>query len=1216
MKDTHANETPFDKRQETEIIIIEQTDNRPNGKPKKKFAFHSNPTFNSDYRANTKYEFDVPSIRPVYYDPVLFTPMPKSIADAAADDGDQYELLVLNEIGILQQLRKLTNNRHSASPEPRRSNGNEQTATSPNSSASDDEDILFRSNTAEKNESFFEKNFMNYIDSEIEYEHSDSGETKDEIPESDSFFLGNADNFHEAVSPHPTKEELDHFHQALFDVATEYANIGNVGSLLSSLFKENKTTLLLRWLEQGRIMQYRAIQFRLAQLHAILDDGCYLHSMSSLPTPDDLKNYYRHSYIRIGDPVGLIRDDAKAKNSASLLFYVTPSGLLAEVQLINVAEFEKKFYKIGLKQNEKIHISANQLKSLITDNGGHSLETPQQLIQSFGREGIIIYLNQSTRYNFLQCIANENDVPRDSNDKIIESFFDSPPESWNVRYASLELIDEKENLLIPSDEELSELFHYYIRYCDYLNHEFVNQLFSDGLYNDPKNLSTYLEKCRKECGFFDVLLLELGKQTNLFKTERISLSENRGKEYLKWLSTDGMLEELDVAAKMPQTYQAILNAKTLNDLKPFVEKDDWVTLNSLPRVGVIVPNTPEYQILSTFLNKWYGEDETDKLIDYLVATFSVFPKFPISALRATDPKKLAENRHEGIMKIARKTVLSYVASQHLPALCLKQELIERENLLISLCESDPPAYGMIFSLLLLGANLGKLVGKLDKMPGLLDIIKRLVEFDKAKVLQMREKQQTDDITQIYQNWNYLYQDIQNSARTLNLSNPNNASYPDDNLSVNFGAIKKHQRLFIRTLERQLKSLQSLIVKEKLKNTRKWKSSKKQIMKGETDKNKLSKSAQNELERAASKYVNMDKFLTEITGYYRTLNEKLTAAKRLQCSDDDLLSYLGQMTGYAAHVARASIVPTKFKRAMKALIELFKKYDKLPECIPDAQKIPHLVLVRSDSALLKTLTESMTKEIRNIPDLIDSLIALKSHSLEQGMAFERKIREMEEEHKKSQKEAEERWRKSEEERKKSDEERKKSDEERKKSDEKQKKETTEVKVKLEEMQLSLQKEKNKLETSLKEQKARLEEQEANAKEERARLEVKMDFMMKMLAQHSFSQNNTKAIEEETKLETPETNQLEIFEKMQIDSTEETNIDASEEIKSETPEDKHSEIVIEVKVETDQRAESLQSWNESHSYSPKHFKPKLENPPHQRTKKEDALTTGKKLSVLRV
>ncbi|KTD23902.1 putative secreted esterase [Legionella lansingensis] len=84
--------------------------------------------------------------------------------------------------------------------------------------------------------------------------------------------------------------------------------------------------------------------------------GCDLHLMSELPQSS---TQYKNSYIFI------------KKNDTQELYYIKPDGEYEKIKIINFNLFEKKINDIKNKDETKLHLSEEQIKEIITSNGGH-----------------------------------------------------------------------------------------------------------------------------------------------------------------------------------------------------------------------------------------------------------------------------------------------------------------------------------------------------------------------------------------------------------------------------------------------------------------------------------------------------------------------------------------------------------------------------------------------------------------------------------------------------------------------------------------------------------------------------------------------------------------------------------------------------------------------------------------------------------------------------
>ncbi|WP_284498285.1 hypothetical protein [Legionella maioricensis] len=114
-------------------------------------------------------------------------------------------------------------------------------------------------------------------------------------------------------------------------------------------------------------LYYRVMRHLLLLLHVnvaahmtlpLVLPGCDLHLMSELP-----KNLaqYKNSYIFI------------KKNDTRELYYIQPDGEYEEAKIIDFNLFEEKISTIKNKDRTKLHLSEEQIKEIVTSNGGHTL---------------------------------------------------------------------------------------------------------------------------------------------------------------------------------------------------------------------------------------------------------------------------------------------------------------------------------------------------------------------------------------------------------------------------------------------------------------------------------------------------------------------------------------------------------------------------------------------------------------------------------------------------------------------------------------------------------------------------------------------------------------------------------------------------------------------------------------------------------------------------
>ncbi|HHL3491893.1 TPA: hypothetical protein ACQ53F_000698 [Legionella pneumophila] len=86
-------------------------------------------------------------------------------------------------------------------------------------------------------------------------------------------------------------------------------------------------------------------------------EGYDLHLMSEFP---EIPAQYKNSYIFL------------KKNDLRELYYVKPDGEYEQVKINDFNLFENKINAINNEKNNRLHLNANQLKEIVTSNGGHA----------------------------------------------------------------------------------------------------------------------------------------------------------------------------------------------------------------------------------------------------------------------------------------------------------------------------------------------------------------------------------------------------------------------------------------------------------------------------------------------------------------------------------------------------------------------------------------------------------------------------------------------------------------------------------------------------------------------------------------------------------------------------------------------------------------------------------------------------------------------------
>lgn len=98
----------------------------------------------------------------------------------------------------------------------------------------------------------------------------------------------------------------------------------------------------------------------LTVFHQMVAVGCDLHLMSELP---ESSSGYKNSYIFI------------KKDDIQELYYVKSDGEYEKATIDDFTLFEEKINAIKKKDNPKLHLSEEQIKEIVTSNGGHTLAT-------------------------------------------------------------------------------------------------------------------------------------------------------------------------------------------------------------------------------------------------------------------------------------------------------------------------------------------------------------------------------------------------------------------------------------------------------------------------------------------------------------------------------------------------------------------------------------------------------------------------------------------------------------------------------------------------------------------------------------------------------------------------------------------------------------------------------------------------------------------------
>ncbi|HBC0464177.1 TPA: hypothetical protein RG395_001800 [Legionella pneumophila] len=117
-----------------------------------------------------------------------------------------------------------------------------------------------------------------------------------------------------------------------------------------------KSNLGPSWRQSYILNQFK--QYLHYQLNKDLSKGCNLHLMSELP---ESSAQYKNSYIYI------------KKSDTQELYYIKPDGKYEQVKINSFDVFEETINAIKSKdETNLLHLSKEQIKDLVTSNGGHA----------------------------------------------------------------------------------------------------------------------------------------------------------------------------------------------------------------------------------------------------------------------------------------------------------------------------------------------------------------------------------------------------------------------------------------------------------------------------------------------------------------------------------------------------------------------------------------------------------------------------------------------------------------------------------------------------------------------------------------------------------------------------------------------------------------------------------------------------------------------------
>ncbi|MBY0545520.1 MAG: hypothetical protein K2Q14_08260 [Gammaproteobacteria bacterium] len=525
----------------------------------------------------------------------------------------------------------------------------------------------------------------------------------------------------------------------------------------------------------------------------------------------------------------------------------------------------QKINKLNYDEFGKATLEPHHVEAFFIKNGGHRPDDGfdlwiSRLLESTQSE-IEEQLNYSVKNGFLLQISNEKDLRKYNIGNMTE------PSEWDVRYRRNKsaLIDENEEVINPTDDELRMLFQCYVYYITNFNKKFldsIEQIIKKSQQGDKSFLIEFIENCEYEKIFLEKLIETQGKRFNEWKYEYVITEEIRVESYLEWLTRPILLDvinnepESELAKAIPGVYRAILKAKTIDDLSPFVNQVDRKTLKLISKIHKLDENGDDYRLLSDFLCLYLPSE----------ANLSIF-------------KKQDLDYH---LEKAKKLILRYVARQHIPMLNINTQLYNYPDTLKNLCIRSKEirskeAYGIIYTLLLLGANFTLLLDKLTHVPPMIQSINSLSKFSEFWVRAFTEHKSPNELNALAEWWfNVIKQAGQKSSFTNDIE----------------------ARSFILDCEREVNLLGSLILNEN------------QLL------HTMAKSEQHRQ--------NMKIFLNELTQFYIRFQSELSKAKAFN-DDSELLKCLMNIMNYSKHVNNYSFVPKEIRKQLNKFSNVYKHY---------------------------------------------------------------------------------------------------------------------------------------------------------------------------------------------------------------------------------------------------------------------------------------------------
>lgn len=555
----------------------------------------------------------------------------------------------------------------------------------------------------------------------------------------------------------------------------------------------------------------------------------------------------------------------------------------------------------------------------------------------FQRTDFQAALEQETQKAFLWHLIAEDDR------EIKALFVGDSPSHWRVRCQRDHLVDENDELHHLTDDESRHLFQSYVEFAHWLNEEWIAKLFKE-----KSRLVTAhdVDVWQQEYNKLEQLYKLSQTQLSFFQTKQDELQKQRQRDYLKWLTNPDIIAELSKHPKLPTLYRQIFEAKTLGDIQPCLDEENWKKLQKLRLLPTLEPDSYEARALAN----WFRHSPIevvaqllDNLLDYEKNILRHHPNVPV-AIPEDD---------ELLMTILRQTIISHLAVQHLPYFSIKTP-VHGFDLLAQLGQAQQPAYATMYFLLLQGASYQQL--DFQAMPVFIELIQQLMELDKAKLLLLNQAHQNLDSLQLYQRWwrleqaaaaTFQHQFAQALQKELV---PLVYFSPTEDMLLTVGSYPGGRRQLLKRCDEQRVVLGSFIV-----------------------------GLQSRPERESDASFNA--LIEDMRKFYIQLQQRLREAEHVIGVDDALLAFSQEAQRYQAHFKQYKNIPEGIKKCLQQIHLLLSKYARATEEELEKCNSRQLSVVKSNSPLVRRVVEPMLHTIQVLSDTINSLKESQSELIE-------------------------------------------------------------------------------------------------------------------------------------------------------------------------------------------------------------------------------------------